>query len=241
MCSMNNPSISIVMPAYNEEGIIEKSVRDYYDEIVKKFDDAEFIVVDDWSTDNTPIILKNLKKELPKLIIVKTPTNSGHGRALRLGLQTASKEYIFHTDSDYQHDPKDFWKLYPYIETSDMVLGYRKKREDPFIRKIVSFVLRNLNPLLFGVKLRDANCPFRIYRKETLDKILPWISETAFAPSIYICIVALHFGINIKEVPVMHYPRKTGKISIKGFKLFKSCLRCIREMVGLRKKLFSNK
>ncbi len=235
------PSISVVMPAYNEEGIIEKSIRDYYDEIVKKLPDSEFIIVDDWSTDNTPIILKNLQKELPKLIVVKTPTNSGHGKALRLGMNTARKEFVFHTDSDYQHDPKEFWKLYPYIDQFDFVVGYRIKRQDAFHRKIISRIVRLLNSIFFGVKLRDTNCPFRIYKKETLLRVLKWVKESASIPSILILLVASNMGIRIKEVAVTHYPRKTGKVSISGIRLLRLCLRSFIEIWDLRKQVIKHK
>jgi len=234
-------SISVVMPAYNEEGIIEKSVRDYYDEIVKKIPDSEFIVVDDWSTDNTPIILKNLQIELPKLIVVKTPSNSGHGKALRLGLETAKKDFVFHTDSDYQHDPKEFWKLYSYIDQFDFVTGYRINRKDAFHRRIISRMVRIINSILFGIKLRDTNCPFRIYRRETLKKTLKWVDKEAFIPSILILIVASCLGIRIKEIAVTHYQRKTGKVSIKGLRLLRICLRSFKEVINLRKNIIKHK
>ena len=230
-------SISIVMPAYNEEAIIEKSVRDYYTEILKKNPNGEFIVVDDWSTDNTPIILKNLQKELPLLIVVKTPRNSGHGVALRTGFNIASKEFIFHTDSDYQHDPKDFWKLHPYIENYDFVFGVRQNRQDAFHRKIISFTVRLLNSIIFGVRLRDANCPFRLYKRDTLLQMLRWVKDDAFAPSIQTALTATHFGITIKEIPVLHYARKTGTVSILGTKLLKACARSFKQMLALRWRL----
>ncbi|MCB1196058.1 glycosyltransferase family 2 protein [bacterium] len=234
-------SISIVMPAYNEEAIIERSVRNFYNEILRNNPDCEFIVVDDWSTDNTPIILKNLQKEIRELIVVKTPVNSGHGIALRTGFNIASKEYVFHTDSDYQHDPKDFWKLHPYIEQYDFVFGVRQNRQDPLHRKIISRMVLILNRLLFGAKLRDANCPFRLYKRETLKRILNWVNTADFAPSIQIALTASYFGVGIKEIPVNHYPRKTGTVSIFGFKLLKACMRSLKQMVALRWRLRGKK
>ncbi len=232
-------SISVVMPAYNEEGIIERSVRNFYDEIVKKVGDSELIIVDDWSTDKTPIILKKLQKELPKLVVIKTPRNSGHGKAVRLGFKTAKKEFIFHTDSDYQHDPKEFWKLYTYIGNYDIVVGVRKKRQDPFYRKVISRISRFFGTLLFGVELHDMNCPFRIYKRETFNKLVKWLDDDMFAPSIMILLVSTYFGVEVKEVPVTHYPRETGKISILGWGLVKACFKSFGDMLVLRKKLFS--
>ncbi len=228
------------MPAYNEEGIIEKSVRDYYDEIVRKVDHAELIIVDDWSTDNTPLILKNLSKELPKLKIAKTSVNSGHGAALRLGLELAKNEFVFHTDSDYQHDPREFWKLYPFIDQHDIVTGYRAERHDPPHRKFITAMVRLSGRMLFHVALKDMNCPFRIYRKSTLDTLLKVVDKKAFAPSIMLCLAASFYGVRMKEVAVTHYPRSTGRTSIAGFRLTSICLRCFKDLLILRKNLAGN-
>lgn len=237
---ITKPTFSIVMPAYNEKGVIEKSVRDFYDEIVKKIDNSELIIVDDWSTDDTPIILKNLMKEIPALKVIKTPHNAGHGAALRLGFKHATCDYVFHTDSDYQHDPREFWKLYPYIDNFDIVAGFRTPRHDPLYRKVISFSVRFIARLMFNVSMKDLNCPFKIYRKRTLNSLLSVIDTNAFAPTIQLCIAASFYGVRIKEIPVTHYPRASGKTSIKGFKTAKICFRCLKELITLRKNLLKS-
>ncbi len=88
--TQNKIPVSIVMPVFNEEEIIEKSVRDYHSEIVRQLPGSEMVIVDDCSTDSTAIILKNLTQELEGIQILKTEKNSGHGKALRLAFETRS-------------------------------------------------------------------------------------------------------------------------------------------------------
>jgi len=230
-------SLSIVVPVYNEAGIIEKMVRDYHREIAAKFKRAEFIVVNDQSTDATPAILEKLRQELG-IIVINMPRNSGHGPALRTGLDKASGDLVFHTDSDYQHGPKDFWRLYERFPEADLALGFRKKRQDDIFRLFLTKLVAVSNLLLFGVYLRDANIPFKIYKKEVLARILPKIGPETLAPSIFINLLAKQLGLVIAEVPVTHFSRKVGQPSLLKWKLFRFCRQAFRELLIFRKTCF---
>ncbi|HEY7534694.1 MAG TPA: glycosyltransferase family 2 protein, partial [Thermodesulfobacteriota bacterium] len=130
--------VSVVMPVFNEEGIIEKTVRDFYSEIVLSIPGSEMVVVDDCSTDKSPEILKKLAEELSFIRVLKPDKNGGHGKALRLAFENVKCDLVFHTDSDYQNDPKDFWKLYTEIRENDLVIGYRAVRHDPLPRLVIT-------------------------------------------------------------------------------------------------------
>lgn len=229
--------VSIVMPVYNEEEIIEKTVRDYHAEIVQRLPESEMVIVDDCSTDNTHEILKKLSKELDNIRILKPARNGGHGKALRLAYENAAKTLVFHTDSDYQFDPKDFWKLYSELERYDLIIGCRTIRHDPLPRLVITNILRLSNIVLFGFNIRDANCPFRIIRKECLEECLKIIDPNAFAPSIMLAITARWKGYRVKEVPVTHLPRLTGEVSIKKWKLLKVCVLSLSQNYQFRKAL----
>jgi len=183
-------SISIVMPCYNEESIIETVVRDYYEKIINKIEDSELIVVNDCSKDNTYNILNNLKNELPKLKVLCTPVNSGHGKATMMGYEFAEKEYIFQIDSDNQFESKDFWKLYSLKDNFDFIIGFRQQRHDPMVRLIITKSLGLINLLFFGVHINDANCPFRLMKKNVLIKRLASIDKESLAPNIMLSILA---------------------------------------------------
>ena len=116
--------VSIIIPCYNEEDIIERVIKDYYFQIISRIDDSELIVVDDHSRDHTYDVLKKIGRDLTRLKIVRVPVNSGHGRAILTGYRAAVKEYVFQVDSDNQFHAKDFWKLYALRQDYDFVLGY---------------------------------------------------------------------------------------------------------------------
>lgn len=225
------------MPVFNEEGVIEKVVRDYHAEIVRQLPGSEMVVVNDCSTDSTPVILRNLARELEGVKILQTEKNSGHGKALRLAYENAKRDLIFHTDSDYQFDPKDFWKLYRESEGNDLVIGYRAVRHDPIPRLLITNILRLSNMFLFGFNIRDANSPFRIVRKDCLDECFNAIDPDAFAPSIMLAVTARWKGYRVKEVAVTHLPRLTGEVSIKKWKLLKVCFLSLSQNLKLRKAL----
>ncbi|MCG8653367.1 MAG: glycosyltransferase family 2 protein [Pirellulales bacterium] len=232
--------VSIVMPVFNEQEVIEKSVRDYHAEILEQIPGSEMVIVDDCSTDDTPVILKSLAQELEGITIFKTERNSGHGKALRLAYENAARDIIFHTDSDYQFYPKDFWKLYEEADENDLTIGFRALRKDPVSRLIVTNILRLSNILIFGYNIKDANSPFKIIRKDCLNECLKVIDPDAFAPSIMLTVTARWKGYRVKELPVGHLPRLTGEVSIKKWKLVKACFLSLSQNIELRKKLGSS-
>lgn len=233
---MENKSLSIVMPVYNEEGIIEKSIRDYYNDVLSKFSKWQFIVINDCSKDSTLYQLKAIQKEIP-ITIIDNEKNLGHGPSLIRGYKLASNELIFHTDSDYQFNPKDFWKLYAQIETNDFVLGCRDNRQDPLHRLILSQALKFFLFLSFGVAISDVNSPFRIIKKGLLQKILSIMPDDFPVPSVAMSIYAKKKEYKFKEVTVGHLPRLTGKVSIMRFKLLAFCFKALKDLMGIRRQL----
>lgn len=227
-------SVSIVMPCYNEEKIIEKVVRDYYNEIISKVDNSEFIVVDDCSKDNTYNILISLQAQLPKLRILRMPVNSGHGRAIRIAYEVANGDYIFQVDSDDQFKSQDFWKLYPLRVNYDFVLGFRKVRRDPAARLFLSQLIRIVNLFLFSSWIRDANCPFRLIKKTVLEQLLMLIDRETLAPNIMLSILTKIESIRMIEVAVDHYTRKTGGVSLQNWNLIKFALRGFKQLITLK-------
>jgi glycosyltransferase involved in cell wall biosynthesis len=230
-------SVSIVIPCYNEEEIIEKVVRSYYQKVISRIADSECIVIDDCSSDKTYEILQGLKGELPRLDTLRMPRNSGHGKALRLGYEHAQKDFIFQVDSDNQFEPDEFWKLYTLKDSYDFILGFRKIRYDPLPRLILTKTVRLGIYLIFGIWIKDANCPFRLIRKKTLKELLELISPDALAPNIMISILAKFKKTKMTEVIVTHYPRKTGKAWLGKLKLIVFSLKGFIQLIALRKRL----
>lgn len=229
--------ISIVMPCCNEGEIIEKVVRAYYNEVILRIEGSEFIIIDDCSRDSTYSILQRLKELLPQLKVFKTPVNGGHGRAVRMGYELATKEYIFQVDSDNQFAAKDFWRLYALRDKYDFISGFRKRRRDPIHRLILAYIIRIIDFILFGVWIKDANCPFRLIKKKTLEDILKFIDMEALAPNIMISILAKKEKINMLEMPIGHYPRTTGSVSVARWGLAKFGIKGLKQLIMLRKSI----
>ena len=237
----NDASVSIVAPCYNEEDVIEEVVRDCYDKIISKITDSELIIVDDLSSDGTPAILERLEKELPKLRVLKPNTNCGHGKAVRIGYEAATKDWIFQIDSDNQFETQDFWKLFEQRNKYSFILGNRTMRNDPSHRIFLAKIIRSVNRILFKVKINDVNCPFRLVKKEINDNLLLKIDSAALAPNIMIPILAKRRGVKIAEIPVAHHKRKTGNVTVANWKLISFCFKGFRQLLEFRKSLAGDK
>lgn len=235
--------VAVVMPAYNEEEIIEKTVQDWHDEVISKIPGAELIVVNDCSTDRTDVVLESLSTRIPELRVLKPPANGGHGRALRYGfdhLLQSKQDWIFQTDSDQQHLPSDFWKLWNQRDTVDFVLGVRSKRADGPVRVFITSVMQIANFLAWGLWIRDANCPFKLMRRSALENVLRRVPRTAFIPMVMVSISCRKMQYRVSEVVVEHLPRRGGQQSLSGlWKWTRVGSRCLKELLVFRMRMIS--
>jgi glycosyltransferase involved in cell wall biosynthesis len=208
--------VTIVMPAFNEESIIESSVTEWHNAVVSKLPGSDLLVVDDHSTDGTAKVLERLAGQLPAMRYIVAERNSGHGGALRLGFRQVSADYVFQTDSDRQHLPAEFWDLWQSREGHDFIFGVRSARADGRVRVIITKTMRLLNFLLWGLWIRDANCPFKLMRRQALEQVLRVIPASCFIPMVAVSILARKMKFRVAEVPVTHLPRRGGTQSLKG-------------------------
>jgi len=232
-----NNSISIIIPVYNEEEIIEKVLYDIHNIIINNYNGTyEVIIINDGSNDLTGEILTHIKEKFQYIKVIENKKNLGHGPSLLKGFKEAKNEFIFHIDGDNQFDIRDFWKLYEYISKKniDIIFGYRYKRNDPLYRIVLSKIINIFILLFFGVYLKDSNVPFKIIRNKPLKKLLKIISENTLAPSIFISILSKKLNFKIKELPIKHFRRKTGKISLPSTKLLKFCIKGFWELIKFK-------
>lgn len=217
---MYNESVSIVMLVYNEAEIIEGVVREYYNEVYSKLDDAEFIVAEDGSTDGTKEILSRLSTELSiTLVSGDNGLRKGYVKALRDSMEIPQKDIVFFTDSSGKHFPKDFWNLYKEIKWNDVVSGYKIERKDPTYRIVLTRAFNWLVNLYFRTNFKDIDSGFKLIRRRALLDILRdnWICTDLI--SFEIMIRLGYRGYRIKEIPVRHRARKNG--SSRGLPLKK--------------------
>lgn len=224
------------MPAYNEEGCIENVCNKWITHLSKIVPDLRMIVVDDGSIDKTGVILSKLAKKEKRLEVIHQ-LNGGHGKAILAGYKRAlsyEPEWIFNVDSDDQFRPEDFKKLWDQRNTADFLLAVRKNRNDPIHRLIISRLVQYLIVLFFGVKVVDSNIPFRLIRASYLKELLTKLPKSVFAPNIFLSLLASRDGKLLDAIPVLHKPRKTGKVSIINWKLIKICIRSGVELMRFR-------
>lgn len=225
------PSVSIVMPAYNEEDIIETVARNCAAYLETVCPDYEVVIVNDGSKDRTGEILDKLHAENPKIAPVHQP-NKGYGGALQTGFANAKKEYVFFMDSDNQFDIRELDKLIPHLGKVDVVLGYREHRQDHLGRKFNAFGWKMLVNLLFGLGVRDIDCAFKIFKREKLMMALPE-SEGAMINT-EMLVKLKRRGTSWVEVPVTHYPRLGGQATGANIRVI---IKAFKELLKLHGKL----
>lgn len=218
-------SLSIFFPCHNEvdniRGLVEKTIATVH----KLGIPSEIIIVNDGSTDGTRELADQLAAEYPEVRAVHHEKNKGYGGAVWTGLKESTKAAVFFTDGDAQFDIGELETFLPHLEGVDAVLGYRIKRADPFHRLVFAKCWGLLNRFLFGFKVRDLDCAFKVFRREILQGLE---QETAGAMvTVELLAKLTKRGFTYKQVGVHHYPRRAGKQSGGSLKVI---LRAFREL-----------
>jgi glycosyltransferase involved in cell wall biosynthesis len=209
------PALSIVLPAYNEEGNIERVVRDAAAAVSPLVASHEIVVVDDGSRDGTLAIVERLAAEMDgRLRVVRHPVNAGYGAALRDGFRATTGALVFYTDSDNQFDLRELADILPLMADVDAVLGYRVGRQDPWLRRAVSGGFNKLSSAALGMSVRDLNCSFKLFRGD-LVRALP-IDSTDFFVDTEIVARLHRAGWRYVQRGVRHYPRTAGRSTVRA-------------------------
>jgi glycosyltransferase involved in cell wall biosynthesis len=229
---LKDHDISVILPAYNEEDNIIKTL-DLTSTFLKNLEsDYEIIVVNDGSTDNTADLVCDMISIDPSIQLVQHPVNLGYGAALKSGLKKASRSLVFFTDSDQQFDISEISRLFEWINSYPIVIGYREARQDHFIRRAMGWGWGMLIRVLFKLNVKDIDCAFKLFQQRVFNEI-SIDSIGAFVNS-EILIRAKKKGFAIKEVSVAHYPRESGVPSGAKpriiFRAFKELVKLYREL-----------
>ncbi len=202
--------LSIFFPFHNEEQLVQRTVCTAF-ETLPKFDleKYEVIAVNNASTDNTGVILDQLKSEFAGLQVVHQNPPPGYGKALKAGFYNAKYPWIFFTDGDLQFDLNELPKLLEKVGEADLVIGYRIKRAEGGTRLIYQELFGFMIQIMFGLKVSDIDCAFKLIKKEVIDTI-PQLQSDGAMISAELLIKAKKAGFKIIEVPVHHYPDSAG-------------------------------
>lgn len=235
-------SLSVILPAHNEEVAIAATVHEVIDALSAWMLDFEVIVVDDGSQDHTGMILDTIAATHPCLKIIHHPTNQGYGAALVSGFAAVSKDLVFFMDSDGQFTIQDLERLFPLLAAYDAVLGYRVKRQDTWVRQFNGWGWKLLVGLVLGVWVRDVDCAFKLYPARFFhEHNLETRGAMINAEILYKFTRA---GYTYIQVGVRHLPRRGGRatgarpsVILRAFReLFIYGLKWRREEKLLKKK-----
>jgi glycosyltransferase involved in cell wall biosynthesis len=226
-------SLSVFFPAYYDEKNIGKVVHKAIKVLEElQLKDYEITIIEDASPDKSGEVADELARQYPKVKVIHHKTNKGYGATIYEGFATARLEYVFYTDGDNQFDLEELKKFVALIPYSDLVVGYRKKKQYSTYRKITSFVYNLVLRWVFDIDYIDVDCAFKIIKRDLFDKITI-NTKDAFIDA-EILIQAKRLGYTSTEIGVKHLPRVDGvSTAARPSIIFKT----IREIYQYKKKL----
>lgn len=225
-------TLSIIIPSYNEERNIQEVLDNVIADMPTSVSDYEIIVIDDGSTDATQETLRHIASQNRKIRIITHKENEGKGAALLSGFAQASMEWILFTDADLQISTKVLPEFIAQTSSYQIIIGYRENRGDSLLRQLFSKGYALLIRILFNIRLKDINCPFKLFRNSLLHS-LP-LSSCGFFIDTELLYYILCKGSHIKEIGVTGKQRKHGKSSVK----LEHVVQTIRELIFLLKKIY---
>jgi len=199
--------ISVVIPVYNEADSIKPLCFELIN-VLKKINELfEIIFINDGSTDNSQAVIESCQKNNPQIISLKSRRNFGKATALQMGFSKAKGEVIVTMDGDLQDDPREMEKLIAKLgQGYDLVIGWKKNRQDSFFKKLSSKLFNWVVNLTFKLNLHDYNSGYKAFWAVTTRKIRFYGELHRFIP-----VFIANAGYKVTEVPVNHRPRKFGK------------------------------
>lgn len=211
------PGLSVFLPCHNEEANVERTVNGLLGALGRIAREGEVIVVDDGSRDRTGEIAERLAAANPRVKVVHHLVNRGYGGAVISGILASKQPYVLLCDGDGQFDPSDLELLVPKIAVCDVVVGWRRRRADPLMRRVNGKAWTTLVRVLFGIRLHDIDCGFKLFKRQCLDG-LELRSRGAMISTELMARLAAG-GARICEVEVRHLPRSAGEQSGANFKV----------------------
>ncbi len=237
---MSSPQISIIIPAYNEGARIERALERVLTCVDERRWDAEVLVVDDGSTDDTAAIVQRWQTRYPHLQLFENPGNRGKGYSVRNGLLQAAGEIVMFTDADLSAPIEEAELLFAAIEAgADVAIGsrwldkQRQTRHQPLYRRFFGRCYNGLTRFVMGLPYKDTQCGFKAFRRGAAKCIFPLqtIERWGFDPEILF--IAQKLGFHIVEVPVTWGHDERSRISY-----LRDGSQMLKEMVEIRSNSF---
>src|SRR6478609_4181074 len=202
-------SLSLVLPAHNEEANIRFVVEQALETLPLYTDEFEIIVVNDGSRDNTAAIIDEMAANDRRVRPIHHKKNKGYGGALTTGFESSTSDFVMFMDADRQFDIADLGMLSPLVDKFDIVAGFRMERNDEFHRKLFAEIFNLTVRVLFGVHMRDIDCAFKIFRGDMLRSLK--LSAPGALINTEIMAKLRRQGATLVQIGVHHYPRLAGE------------------------------
>jgi glycosyltransferase involved in cell wall biosynthesis len=209
------PSISVVFPMFNEEAYVSRSVAAAHEALAAITDDYQIVIVNDASTDATGTIADGLAVADPRIHVVHNAHNRRLGGTLRAGYAVATKELILYSDADLPFDLHEVSRAVRLLEyqQADILTAYRfDRRSEGVTRTLYSFCYNSLIRVLFGLRVKDVNFCFKLFRRSLLDRF-PLKSEGSFIDAEFL-IRARNAGAHLIQIGVDYFPRTRGESTL---------------------------
>jgi glycosyltransferase involved in cell wall biosynthesis len=235
--------LSVIIPVYNEEKRLPKTLKEINDYLRKQKFESEIIVVSDGSTDRTCEVVEGLKSQIPNLKLICEKINKGKGYGVKIGMLNAKGKYRLFTDADNSTPISEIEKFWPEFEKgADVVIASRDIKGailDPpqtLFRRFVGEVFKYLRKIIVGLwEIEDTQCGFKCFKGEVAEKIFPKCKIERFAFDPEVLLIAKKMGFKIKEVPV--YWKNDLQSKVK----FKSMVKMLIDLFKIRINLLKGK
>jgi dolichyl-phosphate beta-glucosyltransferase len=214
-------SISIIIPAHNEEKRLLASVQRMMEYCTSQRWDYELVIVEDGSTDGTVRVINDLISKDYRIKSISNKERLGKGRAIKNGVTIAEKKYIGYMDADLSADPSELERLLLFIDEFDIVVGSRILRGElppinrPFIRSFLSHCYSKLFRTMFRtVSVYDPQCGLKLFKSRAAHILLSQTQTSGFAFDCEVLLKASKLGLTVKEVPIIWSHHYGSKVSL---------------------------
>jgi glycosyltransferase involved in cell wall biosynthesis len=220
--------LSVVAPAYNEAENVGPLVAEVADALASLGRPWEMIITNDGSQDDTPQVLRRLMAEYRQLRVLSMRRRSGQTAAVDAGLRAARGRFIATLDADRQNDPHDIPRMLEHLEAGqcDLVNGWRKDRNDPWLRLISTRIANGVRNWLTHEHIHDSACGLKVFRRECLARLKLYNGMHRFLPTL----VRME-GYRVLEVPVNHRPRTAG---VAKYGVWNRVFKALRDAFAIR-------
>jgi dolichol-phosphate mannosyltransferase len=203
---LRTPACSIVIPVYNEEDVIGSLLDEVRSFANSWQDDYELLLIDDGSSDRTPLIARDRFANWSQARLIRLSRNCGQAAALYHGMKCARGDVVILMDGDGQNDPRDIPKLLAPLDQFDMVVGIRVNRRDSFVRRKMSLLANAIRGRILKDGVTDSGCGIKAFHRRVIEAFVPIRTLYSFMPAL-----AISAGFSLRQVPVNHRARKGGK------------------------------